>query len=75
MVELDHMLYADAKKEFAATAQIGFGIDGDVEIKHKDFEAVRGTFEENSFVTEIEKHIVEKNKLGDELINRMKKLC
>jgi hypothetical protein len=75
VVELDHKLYADAKKEFAATAQTGFGTDGDEEIKHRDFEAVRGTFEENSFVTEIEKHIVEKTKLGDELINRMKKLC
>ncbi|MHC4061761.1 MAG: DUF4954 family protein, partial [Planctomycetota bacterium] len=29
VVELDHMLYADAKKEFAATAQIGYGLDGD----------------------------------------------
>jgi len=74
VVELDHMLYADTRKEFAATAQIGYGLDGDEETKRSDFEAVRGTFEENSFVREIEKHITEKTELGDELIGRMEKL-
>jgi hypothetical protein len=74
VVELDNMLYADARKEFAATAQIGFGVDGNEETKHKDFAQVRGTFEDNSFVTEIEKHIVTKTSLGDELISRMGKI-
>jgi hypothetical protein len=74
VVELDHMLYADAKKEFAATAQTGFGIDGPEEIKHSDFAQVRGTFEENSFVSEIEKHITAKTELAEELIGRMEKL-
>ncbi len=74
VVELDHMLYADAQKEFAATAQTGFGLDGEEETKHSDFEQVRGTFEENSFVSEIEKHITSKTTLGDELISRMEKL-
>jgi len=35
---------------------------------------VRGTFEENSFVSEIEKHIISKTTLCDELISRMEKL-
>ena len=74
VVELDHELYADAKKEFADTAQIGYGIDGDEQTKHSDFAQVRGIFEKDSFVSEIEKHIAEKTKLGDELISRMKKL-
>ncbi len=74
VVELDKVLCADAKKEFVDTAQIGYGIDGDEEAKHQDFAAVRGTFEENSFVSEIEQHIAEKTGLGDELIGRMKKL-
>jgi hypothetical protein len=74
VVELDHMLYTDAKKEFAATAQIGYGLDGDEEAKHSDFKAVRGIFEKNSFVSEIEKHIIAKTELGDELIGRMEKL-
>jgi hypothetical protein len=74
VIELDKILYADAKKEFTDTAQTGYGIDGDEEAKHLDFAAVRGTFEENSFVSEIEKHIAEKTNLGDELISHMKKL-
>jgi len=75
VVELDHRLYDDAKKEYAATAQIGYGLDGEEETKHSDFEAVRGAFEKNSFVAEIEKHIISKTALGDELIGRMEKLC
>jgi hypothetical protein len=74
VVELDHLLYADAKKEFAAIAQIGFGLDGDEETKHSDFAAVRGLFEKDSFVSEIEKHIANKTELGNELISRMEKL-
>ena len=74
VVELDHTLYADAKKEFAATAQIGYGLDGDEKTKHSDFAAVRGILEEDSFVSEIEQHITSKTALGEELINRMEKL-
>ena len=74
VVELDHRLYADAKKEFADVAQIGYGIDGDEQTKQGDFAQVRGVYEKDSFVIEIEKHITEKTKLGDELISRMKKV-
>jgi len=74
VVELDHRLYADAKKEFTDTAQIGYGIDGNEQTKHSDFAQVRGIFEKDSFVSEIEKHIAGKTKLGDELISRMEKL-
>jgi hypothetical protein len=74
VVELDNRLYADAKKEFATTAQTGFGLDGNEETKHLDFAAVRGTFEKDSFVSEIEKHIKNKTELGNELIERMEAL-
>jgi len=74
VAELDHMVYADAKKEFAATAQVGFGLDGVEEAKRSDFEAVRGTFEKNSLVSAIEKHTISKTVLADKLIGRMKKL-
>ncbi|MHC4568313.1 MAG: DUF6819 domain-containing protein, partial [Planctomycetota bacterium] len=74
VVELDDMLRADARKEFTATAQIGYGLDGDYDARRGDFERVRGTFEENDFVQEIEKHVVSKTALGDELIGRMEKL-
>ncbi len=74
VIGLDNILHSDAGKEFADTAQIGYGIDGDGEIKRQDFAEVRGTFETNDFVAEIKKHITEKTQLGDELIGRMEKL-
>jgi len=74
VLDLDQQLYADAKKEFAPTAQIGFGLDGNSQAKIKDFEAVRGSFEADDFVGEIEKHIAAKTALADELIARIEPL-
>jgi hypothetical protein len=75
VVELDNTLQADTKKEFTATAQIGFGIDGDLADRAADFAGVRGTFETNSFVKEIKQHIETKTQLAEELIRRMQKIC
>ncbi|MHC4104897.1 MAG: DUF6819 domain-containing protein, partial [Planctomycetota bacterium] len=72
---LDRMLYADTKKEFAETAQIGYGLDGIRKTMQDDFEQVRGTFEDNSFVLEIKKHITSKTALGDKVISQMQQLA
>ncbi|UCG57481.1 MAG: DUF4954 family protein [Phycisphaerales bacterium] len=74
VLELDRLFYADAKKEFAETAQTGFGLDGEEQTKHLDFAAVRGTFEDDSFVSEIEKHMSSKTALAEDLISRMARL-
>ncbi len=71
VISLDEMLYADARKEFSLTSMIGFGVDGTQEEKEKDFEGVRGDFENNPFVTAVKEHIVKKRALGDELIERL----
>jgi len=75
VIELDNTLQADTKKEFTATAQIGFGIDGDLADRAADFAGVRGTFETNSVVKEIKQHIEIKTQLAEELIRRMQKIC
>jgi len=75
VVELDQRLYADTQKEFAATAQIGFGLDGDAKTKESDFAAVRGTFEADKFVGQIEKHIAAKTELANALLRRIQPLC
>jgi hypothetical protein len=74
VIELDRMIYADTKKEFAETAQIGYGLDGGKETMRFDFEQVIGTFEENNIVLEIKKHIASKAALGDELISQIQQL-
>jgi hypothetical protein len=72
VISLDRMLYEDAKKEFALSSRIGFGVDGSEYDRNLDFEQVRGDFEKNAFVQEVLEHIQRKTELGDELIVRMK---
>ena len=71
VVKLDNLIYSDAKKEFDLNSKTGFGVDGDEDQKHKDFESVRGSFENNPFVLEVLKHIKVKTALGNELINKL----
>jgi len=73
VVELDRLLYEDARKEFALSSMTGFGMDGGDREKMLDFEMVRGDFESNPIVAAINDHIKVKSALGDELIERMKK--
>ncbi len=68
VVGLDKMLYEDARKEFRLGAMTGFGTDGDSQTKEQDFIKVRGTFEKNTFVTEILEHICKKSELGEKTI-------
>lgn len=72
VIELDELLYKDAQKEFSLTSMTGFGVDGSRKEKQEDFETVRGAFEQNPFVTAVKEHIVTKQALGDELIERIK---
>jgi hypothetical protein len=74
VVDLDNLLYEDARKEFTLSSMTGFGIDGGEDIKKRDFEQVRGEFESNSVVTAIKEHINTKTALGNELIERIKKI-
>lgn len=74
VVDLDEMIYADAKKEFSLSARIGFGVDGDRHQQKIDFEQVRGVFEENAFVEAVLKHIEVKTELGNTMIDKLGKV-
>lgn len=74
VVDLDNLLFEDARKEFNLSSMTGYGIDGSDLEKQLDFEQVRGVFESNSVVSAIREHISIKSMLGDELIGRMKKI-
>lgn len=54
-IKLNNMILKDAEKEFDQVSKIGFGLDGDEQVKEKDFEQVRGKFEENKFVVGLRK--------------------
>ena len=51
------MILKDAEKEFDSNSRISYGIDGDEEVKDSDFKNVRGSYEENAFVKEVNKEI------------------
>ena len=72
VVEMDRILYEDAKKEFSLSSRTGFGADGNRDIQKLDFEQVRGGFEKNSFVKAVLVHIEEKTRLGEEMIQKLK---
>ena len=56
------------------TSMVGFGMDGSEEDKEKDFESVRGDFDNNTFVTSIQKHIVNKTELANSTLAKLKKI-
>ena len=74
VVALDEMLYADARKEFSLSAKTGFGFDGSNRTAEADFEQVRGAFDSNPFVTEVQAHIQRKSELGKRTIARLEGL-
>ncbi len=74
VVELDEMLYSDARKEFDLVSSTGFGVDGDEQVKRKDFELVRGSFDDNAFVKACLNHMDVKSKLGDDTIEKLNKI-
>ena len=71
VVNLDHMVYNDARKEFDLNSQTGFGVDGDREQAEADFEEVRGSFESNSFVKAVLEHIERKSALGNNILEKL----
>lgn len=74
VIGLDRQVYEDAKKEFSLSSKTGFGADGNRTQQLRDFEEVRGDFEDNQFVQAVLQHIEVKSKLGDELIARMERV-
>ncbi|MBQ6984475.1 MAG: DUF4954 family protein [Paludibacteraceae bacterium] len=71
VVNLDKMVYDDARKEFDLNSQTGFGADGDKEQAEADFVEVRGSFESNSFVKAVLEHIERKSELGDRVLDEL----
>jgi hypothetical protein len=66
-IKLDKMILGDAAKEFDSSSKIGFGIDGDEKIRDQDFQAVRGTPDENKFIIGIKEEIAQIERKAAEL--------
>jgi len=70
-IKLNKMILNDANKEFDSKSQIAYGIDGNEEIRTKDFREVRGNFEDNGFVKEILAESEEIDRIASELLNKL----
>jgi NDP-sugar pyrophosphorylase family protein len=70
-IKLNNMILKDAEKEFDQNSKIGFGIDGDSEIQEKDFERVRGKFNENKFVANLRKDSESISKKAEAIISKL----
>jgi len=73
-IKLDKMILNDATKEYDDSSKIGFGLDGDMEIANQDFKSVRGTPEENKFITGIEEEIKQIEERASGLIDFIRKI-
>jgi len=67
-IKLNNMILKDAEKEFDPGSKLGFGIDGDVETRDSDFQAVRGIYDKNIFVTGLQKESKEIEEKANKLI-------
>jgi hypothetical protein len=67
-IKLNKMILKDAEKEFDPGSKLGFGIDGDVDTRDNDFQAVRGVYDKNKFVTSLQKESKEIEEKADRLI-------
>jgi hypothetical protein len=73
-VKFNNMILKDAEKEFDISSKLGFGIDGDEQTRDQDFYAVRGAYNENKFVLDIQKETKEIESKADRLISLLEKL-
>lgn len=68
------LIQVDAQKEFSEVSRTGFGQDGKIEDIQADFEQVRGTFEENSFVNHIQTQIDSITQRVETFTNKLKSI-
>ena len=67
-IRLNQLILTDSKKEFDQNSRISFGLDGSNEKRDEEFDIVRGTWEENSFVKELQEEIEEVEKKAETLL-------
>ncbi len=72
-IKLNNMILKDAEKEFEGISKLGFGIDGDEHTRDMDFLAVRGSYENNNFVSGLHRESKEIEEKADRMISMLGK--
>lgn len=71
---LHNMILTDALKEFDPVARIGYGINTSDEVKQADFEAVRGTPDDNGFIRDLKAADEKAKDRANRILERLDKL-
>ena len=74
LIKCNNMILKDAEKEFDQYSRIGFGLEGDEDEKFADFEYVRGSYEKNSFISEIRRESEKIEKIYTKLVQKIQAL-
>lgn len=64
----------DAAKEFAPKSRIGYGINGNEEMRNKEFAAIVGTYNENGFVVNLNKKLDSIRSEAEKTIGKLRQL-
>ncbi len=73
-LKMNNMILKDAEKEFNQSSRIGFGNDGDETIANADFDAIRGSYEDNKFVKGLREDSERIQAKADKLISEIESL-
>lgn len=73
-IKFNNMILKDGEKEFDQLSRIGYGIDGEEKENVADFDAIRGTYESNSFIIELKNRNKKIESDHYRLINQLDKL-
>jgi hypothetical protein len=73
--KLLRLVLVDAEREYDESSRIGFGMDGDAAARDQDFAAVRGRFEDNSFVRQLHADIEQISQRCEAIRERMATLA
>ena len=67
--KLYKMVLSDARTEFSDLSKIGYGKDGDTEVRDHDFEIVRGDEQSDVFMQDIVKQLESLDSVFDTTVN------
>lgn len=75
VLQLDRLIYEDARKEFSLSMMTSFGADGDAARQEKDFMQVRGFgFDSDPFVNSVKEHMQIKSGLAEKALEMLDRL-
>lgn len=74
VTELDLLRKADAQKEFAQSAKVGYAINGDIADRNEEYEILHGTSEDNDFIKDLQARLEAKQNTAGLLIRELRRI-